>query len=371
MHPIQEKIHKAEKTFQPANFTIKELRSAIPSHLFKKSTLKSFSYLLYDFVGMTTLAYLSSHIQYLPLSLRLLAWPLYWIGQGIICTGIWVLAHECGHQAFSDSKLINDVVGWVLHSSLLVPYYSWKISHSLHHKGTNHLIKDQVFVPKTKKDKFSNDSQGSFLDFMKDSPIYQVYQMLSMLLLGWPLYLLFNVSGPKYSQNSSHFDPNSLIFEKKHFHQIVISDIGIFLTLSVLTYYSFQHSLTQVMFYYGIPYLMVNFWLVLITYLQHTDPVIPHYRDQDWNFIRGALSTVDRDFGVLNHLFHHITDTHIVHHLFSTMPHYNAVEATKRIRKVLGPYYQSDSTHWAVALWNNLKYCSYVDDEGSILFWRS
>ena len=31
---------------------------------------------------------------------------------------------QCGHQAFSDSKTINDSVGWVLHSALLVPVSS-------------------------------------------------------------------------------------------------------------------------------------------------------------------------------------------------------------------------------------------------------
>lgn len=39
--------------------------------------------------------------------------------------GVWVIAHECGHQAFSNSQLINDTVGFVLHSCLCVPYFSW------------------------------------------------------------------------------------------------------------------------------------------------------------------------------------------------------------------------------------------------------
>ena len=39
---------------------------------------------------------------------------------------------------------------------------------------------------------------------------------------------------------------------------------------------------------------------------------------------------------MLNKVFHHITDTHVAHHLFSTMPHYHAMEATKAIKPVLG-----------------------------------
>jgi hypothetical protein len=51
-------------------------------------------------------------------------------------TGVWVLAHECGHQSFSDSEFANNVVGTICHSLLLVPYHSWRISHSKHHNNT-------------------------------------------------------------------------------------------------------------------------------------------------------------------------------------------------------------------------------------------
>jgi hypothetical protein len=35
---------------------------------------------------------------------------------------------------------------------------------------------------------------------------------------------------------------------------------------------------------------------MMITYLQHTDPAVPHYRAAEWNFQRGAAATVDRPF---------------------------------------------------------------------------
>jgi omega-6 fatty acid desaturase / acyl-lipid omega-6 desaturase (Delta-12 desaturase) len=69
---------------------------------------------------------------------------------------------------------------------------------------------------------------------------------------------------------------------------------------------------------YVVPLLVVNAWLVLITYMQHTHPGLPHYDSGEWDWLRGALATVDRDSGVLNRVFHHITDTHVAHHLFST-----------------------------------------------------
>uniref|UniRef100_A0A3Q7JV28 Fatty acid desaturase domain-containing protein n=1 Tax=Solanum lycopersicum TaxID=4081 RepID=A0A3Q7JV28_SOLLC len=39
--------------------------------------------------------------------------------------------------------------------------------------------------------------------------------------------------------------------------------------------------------------------------------------------------------GVGLKVFHHIPDTHVLHHLFSTIPHYHALEATRAIKSLL------------------------------------
>lgn len=44
-------------------------------------------------------------------------WAIYTFWAGLVGTGLWIIAHECGHQAFSESKFLNNVVGWVLHSA--------------------------------------------------------------------------------------------------------------------------------------------------------------------------------------------------------------------------------------------------------------
>ena len=114
------------------------------------------------------------------------------------------------------------------------------------------------------------------------------------------------------------------------------------------------------------PLLVVNGFLVLITYLQHTHPASPYYDCSKWGWLRGTLSTVDRDYGILSKVFHNITDTHVAHHLFSTMPHYHAMEPTKAIRPILGNYYQFDGTPICKAMWREAKECLYVEpDEGN------
>lgn len=93
-------------------------------------------------------------------------------------TGVWVMAHECGHQAFSAHKWLNNVVGIVCHSALLVPYHSWRISHGNHHKNTCSMENDEVFVPPTRA-----DFDG--MEVMEHSPLWNLVGVVKMLVFGW------------------------------------------------------------------------------------------------------------------------------------------------------------------------------------------
>ena len=55
----------------------------------------------------------------------------------------------------------------------------------------------------------------------------------------------------------------------------------------------------------------------MITYLHHTDPALPHYRGEAWNYQRGAAATVDRDFlGWQGRFFlHDVAHFHVIHHV--------------------------------------------------------
>ncbi|KAI9497792.1 delta-12 fatty acid desaturase [Zychaea mexicana] len=366
-----------ERGWEIPNFTIKEIRDAIPAHCFRRDTFRSFTYVFHDVFIIAVLAYAATYIDTIPsAAARVVLWPLYWIAQGVVGTGVWVIGHECGHQAFSPSKAINNGVGMVLHSALLVPYHSWRISHSRHHKATGHMSKDQVFLPSTRSAvglparDLDPEGDGPHSAF-DESPIAALWGMFLMFGFGWPLYLLTNIAGQKYPGWASHFNPYCAIFEENQFWDVMQSTAGVSVTIAILTYLGQTFGPLAVIKFYVIPYFGVNFWLVLITYLQHTHPDLPHYRENVWNFQRGAALTVDRSFGILDYFHHHISDSHVAHHFFSTMPHYHAVEATHYIKKALGKHYQSDMTPIADALWQSWKQCRFVEDEGDVVFFKS
>ncbi|PWA85564.1 Fatty acid desaturase, type 1 [Artemisia annua] len=117
---------------------------------------------------------------------------------------------------------------------------------------------------------------------------------------------------------------------------------------------------------YGVPVLGVHMFFVLITYLHHTHLSLPHYDSTEWNWIRWALSAIDREFGFLNRVFHDVTHTHVLHHLISYIPHYHAKEARDAIKPVLGEFYKIDRTPIFKAMWREAKECIYIEpDEDS------
>eukprot|EP00250_Pteridium_aquilinum_P022662 c2551_g1_i1 orf=201-1337(-) len=354
--------HRAPHAKPP--FSVGQLKKAVPAHCFNRSLLRSFSYLVVDLMVASLFLYATTYIPSSGL-LGWVSWILYWVAQGCVLTGVWVIAHECGHHAFSNYTLVDDVVGLVLHSWLLVPYFSWKYSHRRHHSNTGSMSKDEVFVPKTK-------ASLGFTSIFLNTPIGRLLSIVITLTLGWPLYLAFNVSGRPYDRFASHFDPNGPIFNNRERMQVLISDVSLVAVGICLFKLASAYGLLWLLKVYAVPLLIVNGFLVLITFLQHTHPALPHYSDAEWEWLRGALSTVDRDYGILNHVFHHITDTHVAHHIFSTMPHYHAAEATKAIKPILGQYYQFDSTPVPAALWREFKECVFVEEdspqEGGI-FW--
>ncbi|KAG6500580.1 fatty acid desaturase DES2-like [Zingiber officinale] len=349
-------LHRSPTEKPP--FALSQIKKAIPPHCFQRSVLRSFSYVVHDLLLVGIFLYFAlAVIPMLPMALAVVAWPLYWAAQGCVLTGVWVIAHECGHHAFSDYSILDDVVGLVLHSALLVPYFSWKYSHRRHHSNTGSIERDEVFVPKQK---------AALLWYTKylDNPLGRLLTIAVTLTLGWPLYLAFNVSGRAYPRFASHFDPYSPIYSSRERAQIFISDAGLLAAASAFFRLASSHGgFWWLLRLYGVPLLIVNAWLVVITYLQHTHPALPHYDATEWDWLRGALATIDRDYGLLNRVFHNITDTHVAHHLFSTMPHYHAMEATAAIKPVLGEYYQFDGTPLLKALWREARECVYVEAE--------
>ena len=208
---------------------------------------------------------------------------------------------------------------------------------------------------------------------MEEPVVVSILTLSFCLIFGFPLYLLKNFGGQhNYSVKwVSHYFPSAPIFEKHQALGVIYSNLGLLLWIVIQCFIGYKYGFLTPIAYFVIPWVQVNMWLVCITYLQHTDARVPHYSNSEWDFLKGALATIDRDWGVLNIFFHHITDTHVVHHLFSTLPFYNAQAALETIKPILGDYYLNDDGAGIVAsLWESWRYCRFVDPEDKIMFYK-
>lgn len=365
------------KKFEVPDYTMKDILSAIPKHCYERSLVKSMGYVVRDIVLMCAIGYVGHKVipmvqianhDTLSMVVRGGLWSLQSYLIGLFGFGLWILAHECGHGAFSDFQNVNDFIGWVLHSYLMVPYFSWKYSHSKHHKATGHLTRDMVFVPYTKDEFAEKHGVSNVAEIMEESPIWTLLVLIFQQLGGLQTYLATNATGQPYPGLSwlakSHYAPSSPVFDPHQYWFIVLSDIGILTTLTVVYQWYKNFGAFNMFVNWFMPWLWVNHWLVFVTFLQHTDPSMPHYKDTEWTFARGAAATIDRNFGFVGqHIFHDIIETHVLHHYVSRIPFYNAREATDAIKKVMGSHYRYEGESMWYSLWKVMRMCQYVDDD--------
>lgn len=362
----------------------------MPPHLFVRRATTGILYLARDILMATMAWLLATYIDpvfksdFVIITMtpqgaefaRWCSWSIYWWFQGLIFTGIWVIGHECGHGAFSDHRIINDIVGFVTHTLLWTPYFSWKISHHRHHRNHAFMERDEVYVPKTRSDlgiPVENGQHIDYEDYFGDTPVYTLIMLLCQQFLAFPAYLMFNVSGQKtYPRWTNHFNPNSILFSKEQHNAVILSNIGIAAMVCAVNWASTRFGILNVIKFYGIPWLGVTHWFIMITYLHHTAPDLPHYRGKEWNFQRGAAATVDRNFlGWQGRFFlHDVAHYHVIHHFFPKMPFYHGPEATTHLRNFIGHHYKYSNQSVFKALWETYNKCQFVEDEGQVLFYR-
>ncbi|KAF7548516.1 hypothetical protein G7046_g8657 [Stylonectria norvegica] len=370
---------KLETIAGPEFPDIQTIKNAIPAHCFEPSLFTSFYYVFRDLTVIGALGWAA--LTFIPAIndpvYRMAAWMAYGFVQGLFCTGLWIMGHECGHGAFSTHTRLNNIVGWTLHTFLLVPYFSWKYSHHRHHRFTGHMDKDMAFVPatKAKPSRFPSLAGLDLGELFEDTPIAQLIGLLGHQLFGWQAYLFFNATAGKGSKQYepkglsawlrvSHFDPNSAVFRPSEAIFIAISDVGLVLMLTALYFVAQAVGTSTMLLLYAVPYVWVHHWLVAITYLHHNHPEVPHYTEEGWTYVKGALATIDRDFGFIGkHIFHGIIEKHVIHHLFPRIPFYKADEATEAVKPMLGHLYHEDSRNFMGQLWSVFGTLKYVEKD--------
>ena len=258
----------------------RELRAVIPADCFEPDTATSLGYLSVSVIGTALCTFVGANmLSVLPPENLLTApfWLLYSAVTGTVAMGLWVLAHECGHGAFSKNKTIQDTVGYVLHSLFLVPYYSWQRSHAVHHQYTNHMELGETHVPETVAGDSLEYRQNLIDQFGTTLGIrlWGGLQSFLHLIIGWPAYLLIGATGGSARGMTNHYWPDPLtmpdqpkkeLFPGNWKEKVFKSDVGVAAVFAGALAWAACNGLPQMMAIYGGPLIVVNAWLVLYTW---------------------------------------------------------------------------------------------------------
>jgi len=243
-------------------------------------------------------------------------------GFAMWCT--WCIGHDAGHGTVSKDKkwgkTINRVVGEITHSVVcLTPYVPWQLSHRKHHLNHNHLEKDyshQWYIREEAEDQH---------------PLIQASHATRMLFFPF-LYFVYLATGIPDGGHVIFYGRMWEGHSLKEKMNAAISPAISFATAGLL--WSSMGTSDFAVVCMG-PWMVLGFWLFMVTYLQHHSEDGKLYTDDTYTFERGAFETVDRDYGKwVNRMSHHMMDGHVMHHLFFTkVPHYRLEAATTALQE--------------------------------------
>lgn len=312
--------------------TLAQVRKMLPKSVFQVDTATSLLYCGIDLaavaVSMTCLyTYIQTETYHsLPLVLQAASvFPLQLLtGFAMWCT--WCIGHDAGHTTISKhprfGPTINRIVGEITHSMVcLTPFVPWKMSHLRHHLHHNHLTRDyshQWFV---------REEFGKLDDWIQWSYATRNVQ-LPMLYL---VYLLLGIP------DGGHVYFYGRLWQGSSAMQRANGAVSVAVALATaLGLWNVLGTADFVVTCF-VPWLVLSFWLFMVTYLQHHSSDGKLYTDDTWSFTKGAFQTVDRNYGFwTNRLSHHMMDGHVAHHLFFTrIPHYHLAQATTALQEGL------------------------------------
>ena len=353
-------------------FSLGDVRRAIPAHLWEKDVTTSMLYFARDLLIIGLLGgaahALYAHGAMLPLAMKALCWPLYWFAQGTMFWALFCIGHDAGHTSFSKHEWLNNLVGHLSHSPILVPYHPWRISHRAHHGSHGHAENDESWYP-MKRHQVEEASALTMAGRLS----------LPWAMFAYPFYLMKRSPG----KEGSHYDPKCDLYKSDRERRMVVaSNCWLAGWAAILAAAGATMGLGWLAAVYFVPYVTFVVWLDMVTYLHHHGPEegdarVPWYRGEEWSYFRGGLSTIDRDYGIFNNI-HHDIGTHVVHHLFPQIPHYNLTRATDACKGVMGKYYREPKkarfgipTHLFSCLAKSFANDKFVEDDGNVLFYKS
>uniref|UniRef100_A0A6B2L979 Fatty acid desaturase domain-containing protein n=1 Tax=Arcella intermedia TaxID=1963864 RepID=A0A6B2L979_9EUKA len=264
--------------------------------------------------------------------------PLSWVFMGTCITGLFVVAHDCAHQSFSKSRLLNEIVGTVCMMPLAFPYNCWEITHNHHHETANNLDRDHLWRPLKRA------------DVEKMSPFMR---SLNYYMFG-PLFFESSILHHAY-----HF---LIPFVSSKNRAGALRSI-VFALIGAVASWKLASSFGNPLVLYGVPFLVFQFWLSTFTYFHHRHPRGVGWKEhKDWTKLYGSLfATVHVDYPAWVEYLTLDINWHLPHHVSPRIPWYNLRRCTYSLFIAYGDKLQRDEFGWR--LWQETTTGCHVYDK--------
>ncbi|MBL7817684.1 MAG: fatty acid desaturase [Saprospiraceae bacterium] len=253
------------------------------------------------FVGLWILMYFSLSVSYwLTLGLALI--------NAFFLVRIFIIQHDCGHQSFTGSRKMNDIVGFICSGFSLIPYKYWAKAHNFHHGHCGRLetdIRDIGDMPLMTVNEYRTTVWWRRW-------AYRIFRMPPVLLVAGSIYYVFiHNRFNTIHQRGFEMATKSLIFSNLFMAGIYVSG---FLVFGVSTFLKIHLPIV----------LMFSVMAFFAFYIQHQHEQAYKQWKEEWHFVMAALR--GSTYWKLPRVFQWLTGNigiHHIHHLSSLIPNYN------------------------------------------------
>lgn len=271
----------------------------------KKATLQTITSFV-PFVAIWAVMYLTMGIStWLTIGLAVL--------NAFFLVRIFIIQHDCGHQAFTASRKANDVLGQVCSYFTFIPYRYWAKSHNFHH-GHNGLLWEHRDIGDvevlTVQEYGALNAWGKFK--------YRLYRSIPVMFFLGPIwYILIHSRLPLINMKGWEHARKALLR-----HNIILAAVYTGLVLW-LGYEAFVYVHLPILIAFGV----IAIWFF---YIQHQhETTYKQWRDR-WEYVKAAVQ--GSTYYNLPKFIHWLTGNigyHHIHHLNSLVPCYQLPRCLK------------------------------------------
>jgi acyl-lipid omega-6 desaturase (Delta-12 desaturase) len=326
----------AQNQWSKLDVTLADIIKTIPTECFQKNPQKAWSRALINF-GLVILGYCTLYI--CPWFLL----PPLWIFTGTALTGLFMLGHDCGHYTFAKKPWVNDLMGHLLMTPVLYPFYNWRIQHNCHHTHTNKLGGERW--------KQLHDMSNGKVDPYWHPIRTEIY--LSLPAQNRWIYERLRGSfwwlGTIQNWWSQITISTSKLSEKDRPKVKLSITITSVFAATVLLLLLVTTGVWGIIKFWLVPWLIFHFWFSTFTLVHHTSAETIWKPSSDWKPALAQLwGTVHCNYPRWVEFICHDINYHVPHHISSAIPSYHLHKAHQSLQQNWQPYLREVNFSWAL-----------------------